>query len=224
VKKLTNPELNTLYKTVADGILVLHRQSEKGTGGRARILILRSRDVPRSAHLGFVGDAPMTPAQEKHLRQRLDDGTEDERRLNEKLVEIGGEILVLAPADMNPNPEIQQQRIAWLLEHGQLIDAPILLKPKAMSNCQKNVATIWRRKQYGIAAICCRDRGLSDDGLWRNHTWGILLDGSILETTVKRERCFGLVQVGEMADLFTDMWLGEMVSEAPAVRKREETL
>jgi hypothetical protein len=114
VKKLTNPELNTLYKTVADGILVLHRQSEKGTGGRARILILRSRDVPRSAHLGFVGDAPMTPAQEKHLRQRLDDGTEDERRLNEKLVEIGGEILVLAPADMKPNPEIQQQWVAWL--------------------------------------------------------------------------------------------------------------
>ena len=42
---------------------------------------------------------------------------------------------------------------------------------------------------------------LSDDGLWRQHTWGILRDG-ILETTEARIEYFGLLLQGERADEF----------------------
>jgi hypothetical protein len=159
----------------------------------------------------------MNPEQEKHLRRRLADGTDDERRLNEKLVAIGGDILVFAPPDMKPNPEFNQQWVLWQLEHGQLMDSPVTLKRKEKSGCHRNVATIWRRKQYGIGGICS-GYGLSDDGLWRAHTWGILPDGGLLETTEKREKYFGLVQVGEMADMFADMALGEVAGKKPVAR------
>jgi hypothetical protein len=167
----------------------------------------------------------LNPEQERLLRQRLADATDDERRLNEKLVAIGGDIMVLAPPDMKPNPEFRQQWVLLLLEHGQLMDTPVTIKRKEMSKCHRNVATIWRKKQYGIGGICS-GYGLSDDGLWREHTWGILRDGGILETTVVREKYFGLVQVGEMADLFASLVLGkeekdEPAREQPTVAKRK---
>jgi hypothetical protein len=154
----------------------------------------------------------MNPTQGKHLRQRLVDGTDDERRLNERLA-IGETSLVLAPAGMGPSPEFRQQWVLWQLDSGQLMDIAITLKRKEKSGCRQNVATIWRRKRYGIGGIC-GGYGLSDDGLWRDHTWGILRDGGLLETTEARVRYFGLVQVGEMADAFADMALGKITIEA----------
>jgi hypothetical protein len=157
----------------------------------------------------------MTPIQETMLRQRLANGTPDERLLNDKLVAIGGDILVLMPPDMKPNPEFQQQWVRWQLEHGQLIDAPITLRRKEVSECHRNVATIWRKKQYGIAAICS-GYGLLDDGLWADHSWGILPDGGILETTFRREKYFGLMHEAGMADIFADIELGKLAGRKGA--------
>jgi hypothetical protein len=160
----------------------------------------------------------MTPIQETMLRQRLANGTPDERLLNDKLVAIGGDILVLMPPDMKPNPEFQQQWVRWQLEHGQLIDAPITLRRKEVSGCHRNVATIWRKKQYGIAAICS-GYGLLDDGLWADHSWGILPDGGILETTFRREKYFGLMHEAGMADIFADIELGKLAGRKGAAWK-----
>jgi hypothetical protein len=146
----------------------------------------------------------MNPEQEKHLRQRLLDGTAHERLLNEKLVAIGGDLLVLLPAGWGPPPEFQQPWIRWQSDSGQLIDVPITIKRKTKSGCHQNVATIWRRKQYGIAAIGS-SYALSDDGLWRDHTWGILHDGGILETTMPRKRYFGLIHDGTSHQMTTFM-------------------
>jgi hypothetical protein len=79
------------------------------------------------------------------------------------------------------------------------------------------MAKIWRKKQYGIAAICS-GYGLLDDGLWADHSWGILPDGGILETTFRPEKYFGLVHEGEMADIFADIELGKKVAQPTAVR------
>lgn len=160
----------------------------------------------------------MSPLQQKVLGLRLADGTDDERQLNERLVAIGGDILCLP---LGPNPESENGWVSWLLEHGQLIDGPITLRRKGISGCHQNVATIWRRKQHGITGICS-GYGLSDDGLWRAHTWGLLPGGGILETTIAREKYFGLVHEGEMADDFADMTLeGEksMIPRAAATRR-----
>ena len=68
------------------------------------------------------------------------------------------------------------------------------------SSCHQNVALIWTRKQFGIIGIAI-GYALSDDGLWRQHTWGVLRDG-VLETTETRLKYFGIVLQGEKADFF----------------------
>jgi hypothetical protein len=42
---------------------------------------------------------------------------------------------------------------------------------------------------------------LSREGLWQQHCWGLLRDG-VLETTVVREKYFGLIFQGKAADEF----------------------
>jgi hypothetical protein len=162
----------------------------------------------------------MSPFQQKVLGLRLADGTDDERQLNERLVAIGGDTLCLP---LGPNPESENGWVSWLLEHGQLIDGPITQRRKGISGCHQNVATIWRRKQYGITGICS-GYVLSDDGLWRAHTWGLLPGGGILEITIARQKYLGLVHEGEMADAFADMTLeGEksVIPRAAATRRRK---
>jgi hypothetical protein len=148
----------------------------------------------------------VTPVQETMLRQRLVDGSADERLLNERLVGIGGDILVLLPAGWGPDPECRQIWAQVELKFGQQIDALVRLKQKEMSGCHRNVAEIWRRKQYKIAAIC-EGYGLGDDGLWRDHTFGIMKNGGIIETTYVHEKYFGLIHGEEMSDGFANRQL-----------------
>ena len=68
------------------------------------------------------------------------------------------------------------------------------------SSCHRNVAAVWTKKKFGIVGIAT-GYALSDDGLWRQHSWGILRDG-VLETTEKRLKYFGVVLQGERADFF----------------------
>jgi len=68
------------------------------------------------------------------------------------------------------------------------------------SECHKNVAEIWAEKQDELVGIGT-GYSLSDDGLWREHSWGVRREG-ILETTVSRAKYFGvLLQHGD-ADSF----------------------
>jgi hypothetical protein len=100
-----------------------------------------------------------------------------------------------------------------LLECGFLIDGPITTYKMAPSSCHRNVATLWKQRQQGIVAIAS-GYALSDDGLWRQHSWGILRDG-VLETTEQRSKYFGIVLQGLEADLFAANELGEKL---PSVR------
>ena len=55
-------------------------------------------------------------------------------------------------------------------------------------NCHGNVAKRWRRspRRYRIAT----GWALSEDGLWRQHSW--IIDGrTVIETTTPREKYFG---------------------------------
>jgi len=42
---------------------------------------------------------------------------------------------------------------------------------------------------------------MDDDGLWREHSFGVLREG-VLETIVRKEKYFGLLLLGEAADGF----------------------
>jgi len=58
------------------------------------------------------------------------------------------------------------------------------------NNCHGNVAELWRKnpKRYHIAT----GWALSEDGLWRQHSW--IIDGrTVIETITPREKYFGFV-------------------------------
>jgi len=112
--------------------------------------------------------------------------------LSTLLLRFGGDFLV-AP----PKPDAD---IAPLLERGFLTFGPIKMQIMNDSSCHQNVSAVWRNRGHGIVAIAT-GYALSEDGLWRQHSWGILRDG-ILETTEERSKYFGIVLQGEDADDF----------------------
>jgi hypothetical protein len=137
----------------------------------------------------------MTPEQKTFLSRRFREavGKQPELKLLKKLLlRLGGE-LVVAP----PSPD---QDVPTLLEQGFMTAGPITLKVMKFGSCHQNVASLWTKRKFGIVGIAT-GYALSDDGLWRQHSWGILRDG-VLETTQTRLKYFGMVLQGERADFF----------------------
>jgi hypothetical protein len=108
------------------------------------------------------------------------------------LLRLGGNLLV-APPKRDPD-------VAVLLESGFLTGGPVTLKLMKSSSCHQNVAKLWKDRNFGIVGIAT-GYALSKDGLWRQHSWGILRDG-ILETTEPRLKYFGIVLQGARANRF----------------------
>jgi hypothetical protein len=137
----------------------------------------------------------MDPERKIFLNRRFRDAASKQpelKRFRALLLRLGGDFLV-AP----PRPD---QDIPMLLEQGFLTSGPIKLKVMKSSSCHQNVASIWTQKKFGIVGVAT-GYALSDDGLWRQHSWGILRDG-LLETTEARLKYFGVVFQGEKADFF----------------------
>jgi len=138
----------------------------------------------------------MTPEQEELLNRRLREAIAEQpelERLKDLLLGFGGDSLVAPP---KPDPDVPA-----LLVEGFLLSGPIQLNIMESSSCHQNVASVWMRKECGIVAIAT-GYALSDDGLWRQHSWGIVRDG-VLETTETRVKYFGIVLQGEKADFFS---------------------
>lgn len=137
----------------------------------------------------------MSPEQKRLLRRRLREAESkqpDLKRLKAMLLRLGGEFLVAPP---RPDPDLPM-----LLESGFLTSGPATLKIMKSSSCHRNVAALWRARRFGIVAIAT-GYALSEDGLWRQHSWGILRNG-VLETTEARLKYFGIVLQGARADSF----------------------
>jgi hypothetical protein len=116
------------------------------------------------------------------------------RRLKVILLRFGGELLV-APPKLDPD-------VPALLVFGFLMSGPVNLKCMRENSCHQNVASIWKTRRFGIVGVAT-GYALSDDGLWRQHTWGILRNG-VLETTKERTKYFGILHQGAGADHFAE--------------------
>jgi hypothetical protein len=114
------------------------------------------------------------------------------KRLKLFLLRLGGEFLV-APPSRDPD-------LSNLLEAGFLMGGPVTLKAMNASMCHQNVAAVWKSRRFGIVGVGT-GYALSDDGLWRQHSWGILRTG-VLETTVVRVKYFGILLQNDRADSF----------------------
>lgn len=69
------------------------------------------------------------------------------------------------------------------------------------SQCHQNAVALWRS---GQAAFIGTGYALSDDELWREHSWAWDLRGNLLETTTARACYFGLRFEGDNCQWFAD--------------------
>lgn len=114
------------------------------------------------------------------------------RTLRKLLLEIGGAELVAPPAP--------DSNVPLLIDSGFIMAGPVRHKVMRAGSCHRSVSRVWRRKRSGIVGVGT-GYALSEDGLWRQHSWGVQREG-ILETTVPRSKYFGLLLQGADADWF----------------------
>jgi hypothetical protein len=136
------------------------------------------------------------------LNERLSRLAEEQPRillLRDKLLQIGGTHLV-SPGGREPDLE-------ELLTHGCMIEGTIRFEEMTENSCHWNVAALWLQKKRDLVAIGA-GYALSDDGLWRQHSWGIQ-HNAILETTEPRTCYFGLRMEGIDASSFANRFFDE---------------
>ena len=112
--------------------------------------------------------------------------------LRDILLNIGG-CHVVAPS--RPEPDLSD-----LISHGGLIQGDILFDEMARNSCHWNVAEVWKSDSSPVIAIGT-GYALSEDGLWRQHTWGITASG-IFETTEIRHTYYGIRLDRDQAAMF----------------------
>jgi hypothetical protein len=83
-----------------------------------------------------------------------------------------------------------------------LIDSSVIeRRPGEVSDCHRNAAGLW---VLGDCPAIGTGYALSEDGLWREHSWGIRDDGTVIETTVQRTAYFGVIFRDADARWFAD--------------------
>jgi hypothetical protein len=102
-------------------------------------------------------------------------------QLGKKLMALGGARIVLCWES-----KIDMSR---LLTRGQAFQGDVVFRRGRTSQCHSNVARQWKKLHKSGFQIVV-GWALSDDGLWRQHTWGLMND-SVIETTEYREIYYG---------------------------------
>ena len=143
----------------------------------------------------------MDARQAEFLRKRIADAARTEPRwlaLRERLLSIGGKEIVVGFAEyfsdgISPSA---------LTKRARLFDARGVLKVTgAGGECHHNTAALcsgeqlWRflRRRDLPKVKIATGWALYEDGLWRNHSWGVTTDGTVVETTVPFAAYFGVV-------------------------------
>ncbi|WP_201392317.1 hypothetical protein [Ktedonobacter sp. SOSP1-85] len=117
--------------------------------------------------------------------------------LEQKLLALGGRRMVYQ-SERTPGA---------LLERGEVCAGTVELVPGEASECHINSADLWNQNRQALAIVT--GYGLSEDGLWRQHSWLIRRDPEpgkdrIIETTVARIMYFGVVLNDNEAQNFLD--------------------
>lgn len=109
--------------------------------------------------------------------------------LRKLLLSVGGKQLVPPPGESN--------EIVHLIESGFVMEHPVTVRIMQSNRCHLNSVELFAT---GKATGLGTGYALSDDGLWRQHSWAFKRqkDGTnrIIETTSLRDRYFGLPYFG----------------------------
>jgi hypothetical protein len=137
---------------------------------------------------------PLPSEQLKFLRKRLNALTQqrqDFKTLRKLLLSIDGIELVV--------PDGREHDLMRLLTEGFVFGGPVTLKKMADHQCHLNTAKLVLKDEAMVGF--CSGYGLSEDGLWRQHSWAMHRTKGIIETTVPRLVYFGVVATGYFAQL-----------------------
>ncbi|MEH0934527.1 hypothetical protein [Micromonospora psammae] len=124
-----------------------------------------------------------------------------------RLLDLGGE-LVVPPGP--PEADLDQL-IAAARPHGPAARQV----PGEENGCHANAAILWT--DATVAAVGT-GYALSADGLWRQHSWGVDADGTVVETTFERQRYMGLTLTDIPALQFAASNAGRHVAAALRAR------
>jgi hypothetical protein len=120
-------------------------------------------------------------------------------KLSRKLLKIGGTKVCVFFGEPRVFSEL-------LIKHGSVLDhKSIILTEGEPSNCHQNAARLWKAKNQKYRL--CTGYGLSDDQMWRRHSWLEDKNGNIIETTTHRLIYFGVGHTPEEAELFYEMFI-----------------
>jgi len=127
-----------------------------------------------------------------------DDQIEGFKELRSKLLEIGGEKVVV--------PMTGEDDLEKLLERGELMRPDDFGTFEVVEGepiaCHSNSC----RVREGIPdSWIVTGYALSKDDLWRQHTWVVAADDTLIETTIARKAYFGVFLEGEEEATFIDL-------------------
>jgi len=121
------------------------------------------------------------------------------RKLCVHLLDIGGKRVAIP---INDDPGFFEA----LVEIGQVTTFKKLqIKKSVDGECHSNSASLWsqNRKKYTLVT----GFGLSDDHIWRRHSWLITLTGNLIETTIPREVYYGIPLSEKGAAMFAEIYI-----------------
>ena len=140
-------------------------------------------------------EAAISPERLDFLKGRLDEAARRQPAiltLQDLLLELGGVTLV-APLGIDPD-------IDAVVAHGRRFDASTARSvPGRDSECHGNVSRLWIQRRGRMSIVT--GYALSEDGLWRSHTWGVE-DERVVETTEPRILYYGVVLPAQVARKF----------------------
>ena len=137
----------------------------------------------------------------------------DAGELRRRLLAIGGNRVCLQAPDRDPPA---------LLSRGQTFPTEGVRRRRlARNQCHRSVATMWCNAPGRLRIAT--GYALSDDGLWRPHSWAVK-GGRVIETTERRAAYFGIeLTIGKalnftlrnQPEFLVAMWSDEMAAMMP---------
>lgn len=120
------------------------------------------------------------PLNKKGYTKQFAFKNKDLEKLKQKLLKIGGWAVVL--------PGGEQPDIEEYFSRGKTSIGNSTLRLGQPCQCHYNSSMLWLKSKGKIKI--CTGYALSEDGIWRVHTWG-LQKNKIIETTEKRVMYYG---------------------------------
>jgi hypothetical protein len=123
--------------------------------------------------------------------KRATEKDENWKTLWQRLTGIGGKAIIIPSS-------LRDEHLVDLIRNGQGLGGVETLEKMEPHQCHKNTALLY---DNGKVDDIVTGYALSEDGFWRQHTWG-LRGNEFIETTAKRVFYYGVILTDDQAEKF----------------------